>query len=126
MTQSSSSSARRPQHPLRRLLMACGFGTASLLASADPSAPLPAEAKAAGLVAVEALIPNLRFDVRYATADNFVGRPLYPGVHCWLQRSVAERLGKAKIGGHLLHRQAFLHQFADGRFTTDVDRKSVV
>ena len=47
-------------------------------------------------MAVEALIPNLRFDVRYATADNFVGRPLYPGVHCWLQRSVAERLAKVQ------------------------------
>ncbi|HLS98219.1 MAG: M15 family metallopeptidase [Porticoccaceae bacterium] len=96
MSDHSSQHSRQSRGPLRRLLLACGLGTASLLAGAAPPPPLPAEASAAGLVAVDGLIPDLHFDVRYATANNFVGRPLYPGPRCWLQQAVAERLARVQ------------------------------
>ncbi len=41
-------------------------------------------------------IPGLILDLRYATPDNFTGKPLYPpGMRCLLRRSVAERLAGA-------------------------------
>lgn len=53
---------------------------------------LPDAARAAGLVDVTAQIPGLVLDIRYATAENFVGEVVYPGPRCWLQAEVAERL----------------------------------
>ncbi len=44
------------------------------------------------LVDLRALDPTIRLDVRYATADNFLGRPVYPVARVLLRRSVAERL----------------------------------
>ena len=47
------------------------------------------------LVAVLALVPDAVLDVRYATARNFTGRPLYPAPAALLRRPAAERLAKA-------------------------------
>jgi len=47
---------------------------------------------AAGFVDLQALEPTIRLDVRYATADNLLGRPLYPSARAFLQRPVAEAL----------------------------------
>ncbi|MDX6770990.1 MAG: D-alanyl-D-alanine dipeptidase [Elusimicrobiota bacterium] len=47
------------------------------------------------LIAVLALVPDAVLDLRYATADNFVGRPLYPVAAALLRRPAAERLAKA-------------------------------
>jgi D-alanyl-D-alanine dipeptidase len=45
------------------------------------------------LVDASAAIPDLIVDLRYATADNFLKRPLYPaGARCLLLRSTVERL----------------------------------
>jgi D-alanyl-D-alanine dipeptidase len=66
-----------------------------------PAAPLasqgaPGTAAASPLVDVSALVPDAVLDLRYATARNFVGRPLYPaGARCLLQPRVAERLARA-------------------------------
>jgi D-alanyl-D-alanine dipeptidase len=44
------------------------------------------------LVEIVGLDPTIRLDIRYATADNFVGRPVYPEARAFLQRPAAEAL----------------------------------
>jgi len=53
----------------------------------DPAADRPAD-----LVELPRLDPTLRLDIRYATADNFVGRQVYPEARAFLQRPAAEAL----------------------------------
>jgi len=55
-----------------------------LLAAGDPR-----------LVDVARLIPDSVVDMRYATADNFLHRKVYPVARCLLRRDVAERLAHA-------------------------------
>lgn len=47
------------------------------------------------LVDLARLESTLRFDIRYATADNFIGRPVYPSPGAFLQRPAAEALLRA-------------------------------
>ncbi len=47
------------------------------------------------LVEVVRLEPTLRLDVRYATSNNFVGRPVYKEARAFLQRPAAEALARA-------------------------------
>jgi D-alanyl-D-alanine dipeptidase len=48
------------------------------------------------LVDALSVVPKLIVDLRYATSNNFAGRPLYPSeTDCLLRRSVAERLAVA-------------------------------
>jgi len=48
------------------------------------------------LVDALSVVPKLIVDLRYATSNNFAGRPLYPrDTDCLLRRSVAERLARA-------------------------------
>lgn len=56
----------------------------------------------ADLVDVQAVIPDAVIDIRYATADNFTGKQLYPVARCKLRRAVATRLARA---AKLLRRQ---------------------
>ena len=44
------------------------------------------------LVEVATLDRTIRLDIRYATADNLVGRPVYPEARSFLQRPAAEAL----------------------------------
>jgi D-alanyl-D-alanine dipeptidase len=71
----------------------------SLLAPpACASAGPPREAgavRAADLVEPARLDPTVRLDVRYATANNFLGRPVYPEARAFLQRPAAEALLRA-------------------------------
>lgn len=46
----------------------------------------------ATLVDVTAIVPRLRLDIRYATAENFTHQPLYAHARCLLQEQVARRL----------------------------------
>ncbi len=48
------------------------------------------------LVPVADVHPNIRFDVRYATVNNFTGQVLYPRADCLLRQSVAERLARVQ------------------------------
>jgi CubicO group peptidase (beta-lactamase class C family)/D-alanyl-D-alanine dipeptidase len=57
-----------------------------------PSFP-PAE-RASDLVDLRTVAPTMRFDIRYATADNFVGAPVYPAAVAKLQRPAAEALAR--------------------------------
>lgn len=47
------------------------------------------------LVELTTLDPTIRLDVRYATANNFVGRPVYREARAFLQRPAAEALLRA-------------------------------
>ncbi|MBL8751213.1 MAG: serine hydrolase [Planctomycetes bacterium] len=58
-----------------------------------PPARLTAGDRAFDLVDVAPLDPTLRIDLRYASADNFLGAPVYPaGARARLQRPAAEAL----------------------------------
>lgn len=48
------------------------------------------------LVELVEFIPDLRIDVRYATSQNFVGRPVYDTARVFLQRPVAEAVARAQ------------------------------
>jgi len=49
-------------------------------------------------------IPNVSVDLRYATPDNFVSRPVYGGLDCsWLRREAADALENA--AAWLVHRR---------------------
>jgi D-alanyl-D-alanine dipeptidase len=64
-------------------------------ASADPP-PVSPQAQAAGLVDILSVVPDARVDLRYATADNFVGVPLYPAdARCLVHESLASGLAAA-------------------------------
>src|SRR6266545_6189297 len=47
------------------------------------------------LVELIKLDPTLRLDIRYATANNFLGRPVYREARAFLQRPAAEALARA-------------------------------
>lgn len=51
--------------------------------------------RAADLVELVRLDPTIKLDVRYATARNFVGRPVYTEARAFLQRPAAEALLRA-------------------------------
>ena len=75
-----------------RLALAASF--LSLWAADGP----PREAgtfRPADLVELVTLDPTIRLDVRYATANNFVGRPVYTEARAFLQRPAAEALVRA-------------------------------
>src|SRR5687768_16872694 len=81
----------------RTLLVAAvaGIACASL-----PDRP-PREAgpfRAPDLVELVRVEPSVRLDVRYATANNFVGRPVYRQARVFLQRPAAEAVARAHRG----------------------------
>jgi zinc D-Ala-D-Ala dipeptidase len=51
----------------------------------------------ADLVEVQSINPRIRIEIRYATANNFVGRAMYRVNKCFLRREVAERLSKVQV-----------------------------
>jgi zinc D-Ala-D-Ala dipeptidase len=65
-------------------------------AASPPVPPVSDEARAAGLVDVRTVVPNAVIDLRYATANNFVGVPMYPAdAHCLVHESMAAGLAAA-------------------------------
>jgi D-alanyl-D-alanine dipeptidase len=59
-------------------------------AAATPPTPGPV------LVDLAAVAPTVRFDLRYATPNNFTGRALYPVARCLLRPAVAARLARVQ------------------------------
>jgi D-alanyl-D-alanine dipeptidase len=58
--------------------------------------PVSAQAQAAGLVDVRTVVPDARIDLRYATANNFVGVALYPAdARCLIHQDLAQGLATA-------------------------------
>jgi D-alanyl-D-alanine dipeptidase len=47
------------------------------------------------LVEIRRIDPTIRLDIRYATRNNFVGRPVYKEARAFLQRPAAEALARA-------------------------------
>lgn len=70
------------------------------------------EFRAPDLVEVATLDPTIRFDIRYASTNNFLGTPLYTAPRAFLQRPAAEALLRAhkalgKLGYGLLIHDAY-------------------
>jgi D-alanyl-D-alanine dipeptidase len=61
---------------------------------AVPPAPSGSE-RPSDLVEVVTLDPSIRLDIRYATARNFLGEPVYTQARAFLQRPAAEALVRA-------------------------------
>ena len=58
--------------------------------------PLSAEARSAGFADVRSVVPTAIIDLRYATANNFTGMPLYPpDARCLVHESMASGLAAA-------------------------------
>ncbi|MFL0179065.1 M15 family metallopeptidase [Mycobacterium sp. SMC-15] len=72
-------------------------GSATGLASAAPAVPpVSPKAGAAGFVDVRTAVPDAIIDLRYATANNFVGEQLYPSnARCLVHESMAPGLATA-------------------------------
>jgi D-alanyl-D-alanine dipeptidase len=76
-------------------------GCASTPAPTSPPAVSPAaDAEAAGMLDIRALVPDMQLDIRYAGNHNFVGRPIdgYEAPRCYLLRPVAEALQRVEAG----------------------------
>ncbi|MCV7282480.1 D-alanyl-D-alanine dipeptidase [Mycolicibacterium flavescens] len=85
---------------LARLAAAAALGLAALV-TAQPAAAAPE------LVDVRDVVPDAITDLRYATADNFVGERMYPvDARCLVDASMAPRLRAAadvlRSGGEVL------------------------
>ena len=80
----------------RRQVATVGLVCAVLLAACStvPQTPPrePGPFRAADLVELVKIDPSIRLDVRYATANNFTGRPVYRQARAFLQRPAAEAL----------------------------------
>ena len=78
---------------MRRLALLLALATPLLAQDGPPAEPGPFHAP--DLVELTSLDPTIRLDVKYATADNFVGRPVYREARAFLQRPAAEALVRA-------------------------------
>lgn len=63
------------------------------------------------LVEIIKLAPTIRLDIRYATSNNFLGRPVYDQARAFLQRPAAEALARANLA---LRRQGYGIVIFDG------------
>lgn len=74
-----------------------------LIAAAGCAAQPPREKgpfREPDLVELVALDPTIHLDIRYATANNFTGRPVYKQARAFLQRPAAEALVRANARLH--------------------------
>ena len=98
------------------LVMAAVVGAivSATMANAAPDAgvpPVSAAARAAGFVDVRSVVPDAIVDLRYATANNFVGVQLYPAnARCLVHESLAPGLATAAAA---LRAQGFTLVFWD-------------
>ncbi len=86
--------------PTKRTAKPAARPTKPAAAPTKPAAPATKAAAsspphAADLVDISVEIPDAVIDMRYATADNFTGKVLYPTARCKLRRAVAARLAQA-------------------------------
>jgi len=63
------------------------------------------------LVDIKDIIPDVILDIRYATTNNFTGRPLYPSADCFLAKDVAIALRNVQ---EELKRQGYQLKIFDG------------
>lgn len=62
------------------------------IADAAQAPPQPSGLRTADLVDLAGLSSSMRFDIRYATSNNFMGSPMYSRAAAYLQRPAAEAL----------------------------------
>jgi D-alanyl-D-alanine dipeptidase len=67
---------------------------ATALAAKPPSEPAPK--RSFDLVDLASVDPSIKFDIRYASSNNFIGFPLYERAAAYLQRPAAEALGRVE------------------------------
>ena len=67
---------------------------AAALAAKPPTEPQPK--RASDLVDLASVDPTIKFDIRYASSNNFIGFPLYEQAAAFLQRPAAEALGRVE------------------------------
>jgi zinc D-Ala-D-Ala dipeptidase len=92
------------------LLLALSATGWSPRANADVP-PLSPEARSAGFIDVRSVVPSALIDLRYATPNNFTGRPLYPAnARCLVHESMAAGLAAAE---KILGQQAAVLVFWD-------------
>jgi len=77
------------------LLLAALLALAPLAAEDSPPRE-PGPFRAGDLVELTTLDPTIRLDIRYATANNFTGRPVYTEARAFLQRPAAEALARVQ------------------------------
>lgn len=65
--------------------------TAVMAQTAPPREP---DKREAHLIELKTLDNTIKLDIRYATADNFMGRPVYPEARAFLQKPAAKSLLK--------------------------------
>ena len=78
--------------------MSAGLVILALVSWAAPRQEPPKEAgpfRNPELVELKELDPTIRLDIRYATSNNFLGRPVYQEARAFLQRPAAEALVRA-------------------------------
>lgn len=83
---------------MRRILAAAVLALMSgpAVVNAAPIPPVSPQAQAAGLIDVRTAVPDAVLDLRYATADNFVGVQLYPAyARCLVHESLGPGLAAA-------------------------------
>lgn len=91
---------------LSLLLLIGGAQAAHLASTQDTQSPPqePGPFRKPDLVELIKLDPTIRLDIRYATANNFLGRAVYTEARAFLQRPAAEALVRAH---HTLRKQGY-------------------
>jgi D-alanyl-D-alanine dipeptidase len=79
---------------IRALTTLLGGLAAGGCAGGPPREPGPF--RPADLVEISSVDPTIRLDVRYSTARNFLGRPVYREARAFLQRPAAEALARVQ------------------------------
>ncbi|MEZ4454478.1 MAG: M15 family metallopeptidase [Nannocystaceae bacterium] len=72
-----------------------GASTTSATTSIATTTPPPPLGEPSEWTELVTLDPTIRLDIRYATADNFVGEPLYACGRCFLRPAAAAALARA-------------------------------
>jgi D-alanyl-D-alanine dipeptidase len=82
------------------LLLAVAGCASTPVPTSPPAVSPAADAEAAGMLDIRALVPDMQLDIRYAGSHNFVGRPIdgYEAPRCYLLRPVAEALQRVEAG----------------------------
>ncbi len=61
------------------------------------------------LVELRSLDPTIRYEIRYATSNNFLGTPMYTSAHAFMQQPAAEAVARASAELHKLGYGLLIH-----------------
>ena len=79
---------------------------AEALAAKPPAENRP---KTPDLVELRSLDSSIKYDIRYATSNNFMGTPFYTSAHAFMQRPAAEAVARASAELHKLGYGLLIH-----------------